>query len=188
MPTYSFSEDSFLENEIPLPLHDPQYRRGPSKEFITYEPSSAIFDAEKLDAQAQIVLRALRDIGVSSVRCHYDGGGDEGFAHFDTAFFDDTPKSMSEIAPMLPALAEITPEDRINEGYVIFMGCHYLGGQFDSLTPQHRVEAALDYLAYCLASKLLGDGFGTGEYSMFGAFHADLTSGAIHDEPTEAPQ
>ena len=188
MPTYSFSEDSFLENEFPLPIHDPHFTPGPNREFISYEPLNAVFEVEKLDEQAQIVLRELQNHGVTSVRCRYDGGGDEGFAHFETAFVGTTPKSVLETAQMLPALGEIAPERNFGDSHVIFMRCYYSLDQFESLTPQQRIQFALDYLAYALASKLLGEGFGTGEYSMFGAFRADLTSGEIVDEPTEAPQ
>jgi len=37
-------------------------------------------------------------------------------------------------------------------------------------------------LAEELASKLLGDGYGTGELSLYGAFKVDLISGAIEDD------
>jgi hypothetical protein len=44
------------------------------------------------------------------------------------------------------------------------------------------VADALNDLAHEIASVLLGEGFGTGEYQLYGAFTADLKSGAITDD------
>jgi hypothetical protein len=43
--------------------------------------------------------------------------------------------------------------------------------------------SALDDLGGELAIKLLGSGYGTGEYEMYGAFTADILTGELIDDP-----
>ena len=40
---------------------------------------------------------------------------------------------------------------------------------------------AIEELGHELASRLLGDGYGTGEYQLYGMFDADLVTGEIVD-------
>jgi hypothetical protein len=53
-----------------------------------------------------------------------------------------------------------------------------------TLPPEKLVALALDDLGDEMASSLLGRGYGTGEYSMYGVLTADLTTGTLTDEPS----
>jgi hypothetical protein len=50
-------------------------------------------------------------------------------------------------------------------------------------TPAQAAQYALDELATELANRLLGEGFGTGECELYGAFTADLQTGELVDDP-----
>ena len=57
--------------------------------------------------------------------------------------------------------------------------------------PSHAGETRLrweaDEFADALARRFLGEGYGTGEYEMFGAFEADLATGTLTDLPDADP-
>jgi hypothetical protein len=54
---------------------------------------------------------------------------------------------------------------------------------YDSAAPDQAVRYAMDELATELASKLLGEGFGTAVSEIYGAFTADLCTGQLIDDP-----
>ena len=143
----------------------------PSGEF-EYDGAKASFVPGTLEDVARLTLEALKAMGASAFYVKYDGGHDEGFAHADHVVVGDQRVSVAEAAKALSAagLAERMRREvpRVKE--------------HGDRSPEKLIEGALWELAEALASKLLGDGYGTGEYSMYGAFVADLQTGAIRDE------
>ena len=121
-----------------------------------------------------IVVPALKAAGVRSVYCRYDGGNDEGFAWFDhyatvsgaLVAADLVGEKLQEIriGEMLPKIVTNLPNEAGALG-------HYIGG----------------ILSHYWSSMLLGSGFGTGEYVMYGAFIADLDKCTIIDDPKADP-
>lgn len=108
-----------------------------------FDPASLTFDGKDLSG----LISRLKTLGYSAVRIQYDGGWDEGFAHFNAALAADGAAD----APAAVA-ARLDPED-----------------------------GDLEELAEGLAVCLLGHYYGTGEYEIFGAFTADLATGALTD-------
>ena len=106
----------------------------------------------------------------------YDGGYDEGFAHPDVLLFG---KKRRIAADVLRELTSSKLVARIREA----AGRESRWGNATQLyagaAPAQAATYALDELAGELAAKLLGDGFGTGEYELYGAFTADLKTGDL---------
>ncbi|WP_207622077.1 hypothetical protein [Alienimonas californiensis] len=109
----------------------------------SFDPASLEFDGTPLSG----LIAKLKSLGYAAVRVKYDGGYDEGFAHFDAALAPD-----GDGDPPAAVAARLSPED-----------------------------GDLEELAEGLTVCLLGDYYGTGEYEMFGAFLADLATGALTD-------
>lgn len=173
MPTYSLDASYFEEYNIPI--DESEWTRGPQGEFIGVDFAETVqLDPAQLEETSQEVWAALKEAGVTQLRCVYDGGGDEGFAHFDSAWIDGKTLNVNDLATLLPESATSNASEA------------------SSHTPEtlkDGTRAALDFLAYELASKLLGSSFGTGvEGSMYGAIHVDLMTGKITDDPSGSPQ
>ena len=118
---------------------------------------------------------ALKACGIAKVYCRYDGGNDEGFAWIDHAKLRSGERlEVAELAKRLIAgdlpLSTRTPWQK-------------------DWSDEEVVRGMLDWtLAVNWAAALLGGhGFGTGEYSMYGAFVADLLMETISDDPQAAP-
>ncbi|RYG70048.1 hypothetical protein EON80_08635 [bacterium] len=192
MPTYALDESFFEEYDIPL--NEDEFTRAPNGMLVSeFSGETKPFRKQNLDAEAQIVLSQLEAIGVTRVEGRYDGGGDEGFAHFEKAFRGEQELPFSELAAQLTAsvesIARADSEKQSESSHVIFMNCYYPRDMFEALTPEQRVKEALDFFSYFLASELLGGGFGTGvEGVMYGAFRANLETGEIVDQYAEAPE
>jgi hypothetical protein len=157
----------------------PEDQRSRPPEGFTYEAAEAEFLSGALDPVPTLLLAALKGLGATTLRVEYDGGYDEGFAHFDYAALPDRRYDLDDLADKLaasPLIGEIkatAPRGR----YSPYQG------------DDHRqiLKNALDDLATTLACRLLGDGFGTGEYELYGAFIADLTTGTLTDDPAATP-
>jgi hypothetical protein len=139
----------------------------------SYESASARYSPETLEPPARAVHDALRTMGITIVRCHYDGGGDEGFADFREAIRDGEVIGLESLCEQLKE----GPVGDVPEKSWIYPDS-YLAG----LSRIDRVRQTLDHFAFGLASQLLGEGYGTGEYTMYGDFRADLRTGEIADE------
>jgi hypothetical protein len=119
-----------------------------------------------------IAIPELQKAGVRRAYCRYDGGHDEGFAWPDYFEMQDGGR--------------ISPRD--------LAGRLRGAGLTDSaagITNRHAfVETDLDALrrlCFEWASLLLGHGYGTGEYSMYGAFTVDLDACTITDDRIADP-
>jgi hypothetical protein len=163
----------------------PDVTPRPSGPF-DYEPAEGTFEPDELDGPAQIIYAALIDAGAKRFRVRYDGGHDEGFAHADTIWFgpDQTARGVADVArewatsPVVErigaAVRQRHPDDFHHTTYAF------------RPEPEQWVDLALWELAEAIASALLGEGYGTGEYSLYGALVADLETGDITDDPAAA--
>jgi len=115
-----------------------------------------------------VMVPALREVGVRRLYCRYDGGHDEGFAWLDRADMQDGRRIDTDA--LVRRLGDIRAQDRLLSAGVVWSG-----------TSMH--EVIHDWLVLEWASMLLGGGFGTGEYSMYGAFTVDLDACTINDDP-----
>lgn len=123
-----------------------------------------------------ILIPALRELGVRTIYWRYDGGHDEGFVWLDHARTVggsrlDAPDVVDRLA------ADATVRALLDA---------------DLIDPQVNLRQALgeliDFgLGEAWATALLGKGFGTGEYSMYGAFSVDLETREILDDPDAEP-
>ena len=137
-------------------------------------PGTTKFNFAKLDDISQTTLKALIEIKGTIFRIRYDGGMDEGFAYPEHVVVDGKPVPMDRIVDQLiisvPAL-------------LIKLRARYKG---EKPADEIILGDRLDELADQLASVLLMDGYGTGEYSMYGAFTANLITGEMVDDPKAA--
>lgn len=125
--------------------------------------------AVKAEAEAARFAAAMADLGAARAYMRYDGGNDEGFAWFDHCVFKDgSTRDADQLAKDLAA-AGVKPRMQT------------WGGR----SPTRN--ALDDLVASTWAVSLLGQGYGTGEYVMYGAFWVDLASGAVTDDPDPAP-
>ena len=128
-------------------------------------------------------LPAMKDAGVR--RCHlsYDGGSDEGFGTLERC--EDADGNDMTIETLLANTAFI---ERLT---------HFVMPAFDDnrhpvmrRSPPDAPKLIEDYLAFelpvILVSLLVGRGYGTGEYELYGRAVADLDTMTITDYP-DAP-
>jgi hypothetical protein len=121
-----------------------------------------------------VAIPELRKAGVRRVYCRYDGGHDEGFAWPD--YFDMQDGGRISPRDLAGRLRGAGLADRLSAAGAM---------NLDAFT-----ETDLDVLrrlCFEWASLLLGDGYGTGEYSMYGAFMVDLDACTISDDRVADP-
>jgi hypothetical protein len=148
-----------------------------------YQAATAHFAPAKLAGPAAVVHSMLIERGATRFRATYDGGHDEGFAHADTVWFGAEPKAVEGVTDLLGTkelharLTEAAGTDSKASHW------HNAVKFYREDSAADAVGRALDELAHAMAEALLGGGFGTGEYSLYGAFEVDLSSGKITDDP-----
>jgi hypothetical protein len=123
-------------------------------------------------------VAALREIGARRAYCRYDGGNDEGFAWLDHVELRTGEHLASdEVARRLAATRLI---ERLAEVQL-----------WHSQDGDAGASALQDMLHYSLATewavKLLGAGYGTGPFYLYGAFTADLDACTILDDRNADP-
>jgi len=148
---------------------------------VAYKPKK--FDPTMLTGTSAVIHAMLRAINLTEFHVRFDGGHDEGFAHADggrTA--DGQLRSIESVVDELATPERIgaikaapNPDDPRQR---------YLSEYYAKLAPTELVRRMLDELGDMMASCLLGSGYGTGEYSMYGAFVADLSTGELTDDPS----
>jgi hypothetical protein len=154
----------------------------PSGDF-EYEPASGRLVPEELGPVARLVLDVLLSAGATHFRVRYDGGCDEGFAHPDTLVAGGETRSAVE-ALRERTTPELLARIRAAAGRDSMWG--NAAELYAGASPEQAAEYALDELATELATRLLGEGFGTGECELYGAFTADLKTGELVDDPEAA--
>ncbi len=138
-----------------------------------YQLAGGQFNPENLDPDSRQVFDVLRELGVRVVYCRYNGGGDEGFAELSGVKLEDTIIEFDDLKHQLADGSLGSKTTEYLRRYYSYIG---------EPSPEQRVEFFLDLFASELATHLLGQGYGTGEYSMKGSFRASLLTGKIIDE------
>jgi hypothetical protein len=164
----------FDPGDLPPGLED-----RPSGEF-EYETASGRFDPKELGPVARVMLEVLITAGATGFRVRYDGGYDEGFAHPEAFALGEESRPPVEV---LRELATTELIARVREAAARESMWGNAIEMYTNATPLEALTYALDELATELATSLLGDGFGTGEYELYGAFTADLKTGELVDDP-----
>ncbi len=149
-------------------------------EEYAYKPQA--FDPAELTGPVATVYAMLRSIGLIEFHVRYDGGHDEGFAHADGGrSADGTLRSIESIVDDLATPDNVSALGKAFSA-VADRRHHSVREYYAKLTPSDFVKQMLDELADAMAGCLLGKGYGTGEYSIYGAFTADLTTGSLIDD------
>lgn len=147
-----------------------------------YESMSAQFNSGALRGVAAEALQLLLAKGVTEMRVRYDGGSDEGFAHTDDMWINGERYSADDIAASLavPANAHAiqAAADMPRGTYWHNGSAHYRNSELRKV-----ISDALDELSHEIASQLLGQGYGTGEYELYGAATVVFETGQIIDDP-----
>jgi hypothetical protein len=151
----------------------------PTDEFV-YEGAEAKLEPKKLGDGARLMHDALRDAGATAFRVRYDGGFDEGFSHADAVLFGARQASVDE------ALGKVSDAKLVLALRESMKKQPWSADRAESASDAEVLRDALDELAHEIASLLLGDGFGTGEYQLYGALTADLKTGKITDDEKAA--
>lgn len=159
-----------------------EYGASPDDPTQFYEPADTAFDAGNCSAVTKVLWDVLVGKGFTAMRCHYDGGYDEGFAYFDHAEANGVAFTAGELGELLadtpvPEAALLVYDDPAYPEDVR----QRMREQQAARTPAQRVADALEELAYETASQLLGEGFGTGEYSLRGQYRVELNARRIVD-------
>lgn len=135
-------------------------------------------------ATLKAFLPALKNSGIRRLHLSYDGGNDEGFGTFERGE-DENGQSIAVSALLENSafLNEIAP----------FVTDRYEQNQHPVFRPGAAPDVTRmigDYLEHelpvILVSLLLGRGYGTGEYELYGRAVADLNTMTITDDP-QAP-
>jgi hypothetical protein len=146
---------------------------------LSFSPSASRQDSQRRREQRReqlfaAMVPALKEIGVRRVYCRYDGGNDEGFAWLeslemrDGARIDGDARRGVEAQAVLHAANFVKGSGAVtDEAFLANLGCGRLCDEW--------------------ATMLLGDSFGTGEYSMYGAFTVDLDACTITDDASADP-
>ena len=178
MPKYQFDEETMREyaqydgGELDLS----QYTREPNGELSRYVAANCAWNEARLSKLAQSALGELRRLEITEISVSYDGGGDEGFARLETV---KTATTHFDLPALIAHLKSGPLGEKPAKTWIYRVG--------DTLpTRAQYAEDALDYLVNALASRLLGDGFGTGECSLEGRFVADLQQNTLTDLPPAA--
>src|SRR5690606_37228434 len=117
---------------------------------------------------------ALRQLGGRRVHCVYDGGNDEGFAWFGSLETAESALTLEEVSDRLTGTG-LT--EKLLQAEMV---------QEHADQPRSEREHLREILEYWLpeawAVLQLGWGFGTGAFSMYGAFTVDLENCTITDD------
>jgi hypothetical protein len=129
------------------------------------------------DQMCALVVSELRAIGARRAYGRYDGGNDEGFAWLDSVETQAGRVDAAALAETLlagPLLEKACPPGLLSRS--------------DRWSKQEQLRRfVLDRVCDEWASMLLGRGYGTGEYSMYGAFTVDLEACTITDDREADP-
>jgi hypothetical protein len=184
MPFIRPDEEGFEVDEEDNVTYTGSYDYFPVTEYA-YKPRP--FDPAKLTGAAAAVYAMLRSIGLMQFEVRYDGGHDEGFAHADGGRTADGMRR-----PIDAIIADLSTQENVNTlrmalGQTLAEQRHRsVNEYYAKLSPEKLFKLVLDDLSDEMAACLLGQGYGTGEYSMYGAFTADLSSGTLSDEESAA--
>jgi hypothetical protein len=183
MPFLRFDEDFYNEDDPDIDFDRPNTT---PYEYSPPDKSETQFDPNKLAGVPAAARAAAISAGVRRLRVCYDGGHDEGFARADGGY-DDVGRELP--LPEVVARLAATPHvDAIRDVVNRPGGMNWHNGEkmYAAFTGAQVIRTGLDELGQAIAEVMLGEGFGTGEYELYGRFTADLLTGQIVDAP-DAP-
>lgn len=132
---------------------------------------------ERMQQFLAIVLPVMRNNGVPRIYCGYDGGHDEGFAWLDYVEMCDGRRM--DLDAFIRWLSAHQIQEKLLDAEIL---------RGNANIAEAELRETLHYgLADEWAAMLLGQGYGTGEYSMYGAFTVDLEACTITDDPDAEP-
>jgi hypothetical protein len=141
--------------------------------------------AQRWERLLSIMVPALRQIGGRRVYCRYDGGHDEGWAWFDSLELQDGERL--NLDALGQRLHDIQVHTKLHSAS-FKLHDHYSIRTGGRPSDQGALKSVVnDWLCHEWASMLLGRSFGTGEYSMYGAFTVDLETCTVTDDPGADP-
>jgi hypothetical protein len=121
-----------------------------------------------------VMIPPLRQLGGRYVHCVYDGGNDEGFAWFGSLQTAQGTLKLDEVCDRLTGTG--LPE-KLRQAELLHDNPDHPRSERESLR-----EILESWLPEEWAVLLLGWGFGTGAFSMYGAFTVDLEACTITDD------
>ena len=125
-----------------------------------------------------IMTPALTAFGGLYAICDYDGGNDEGFAWFRSLRTANTELNRTQLVSLLISSGVLTA---LRSAEFIHESPEY------PRTEHQHLEDVLNAQAEEWGVLLLGWGFGTGPYQMFGSFTVNLVKHTIIDDPNATP-
>jgi hypothetical protein len=132
---------------------------------------------EHIQQLLAILLPAMRDNGMRRVYCRYDGGHDEGFAQLEYVETHDGKRMDTDA--FVRWLSDHQIPDKLRAAKILHGDASMAAGELHEMVHYSLADE--------WAAMLLGQGYGTGEYSMYGAFTVDLEACTITDDPNAEP-
>jgi hypothetical protein len=148
---------------------------GPAKLRIPTDGEPNSGDEFENLQEARALQLSLKASGVANVYCQYDGGNDEGFAWVDHAELSSGEKL--DLAALAKRL--------IANGVLARKRTPWQTDWSDERVIQEMLDFSL--AVNWAAGVLGGRSFGTGNYSLYGAFAIDLIAETITDDPNANP-
>ncbi|MCA9173376.1 MAG: hypothetical protein KDB14_02690 [Planctomycetales bacterium] len=145
-------------------------------EFKSRLEKSAILERRYRRNLFALLVPALRSVGGTHVYCAYDGGNDEGFAYFQHLQVGNEQWK-----------ASLTAEALANTNIVKRWQSVPTFAPREGVAPQAHLAELLESVAEVWATMLLGSGFGTGPFQMYGAFTVNLQDCTITDDRDAHP-
>jgi len=129
-----------------------------------------------------LTVSELRKAGVQRLYCRYDGGNDEGFSWLDRAEMTDGARL--DAGAISGRLTDAGLLDRICAAGIMRPSADMSAHFSDRELLRQFLD---DWLVDEWAIMLLGGSYGTGEYSIYGAFSVDLEACTITDDRNADP-
>ena len=177
MPHYRIDPESLEEYADELPGgFEPNY----------YESAEATVNFATL-RDGERLRDGLLAAGFVALTCAYDGGYDEGFARFDSAI-DAAGDAHDAVARRLGLDADAPGRSPWLSEHLPPATVERIGAGWASKSVGHKIDNVFFGLVEQLASRLLGESFGTGELALRGRFRCDLATGEVVDIEADPPE
>jgi hypothetical protein len=173
----------FSVEEPPPPPAEPAPERGKWPLSAEERVRLRKWDEWRRQEAFALAVLALRKAGVRRLYCRYDGGNDEGFSRLYGAEMTDGTRL--DAKTICGRLIDAGLLDRIHAGGIEMPPSAEMSARFADWELLRRFFD--DWLVGIWATMLLGDGYGTGEHSMYGAFTVDLEACTITDDRDADP-
>jgi hypothetical protein len=181
MPYTRFDAEAYDEfaQELGDESNDGELGERPSGDW-KYQPAKGVFKADKCLPVARIMFDLLKAQQAVALKVRYDGGYDEGFSYPEAVLYGDRMEAVEAFSNRL-ASSEISKlvREATKQRSMWGNAAEFYG----KATDDKVIMYALDELANDMATELLGQSYGTGEYQLYGEFTTDLNSGEITDFP-----